>query len=112
MYVDCFFYNRTKGLWHFQLFDLLNEQSERKIYNSLYRNNLSESSKRTIYGDEGAAIYQHTLQTDSLILAEVNLGFGRYIVAVCGSPSFTERDLILRTQSLQFQRGGYFPKEQ
>lgn len=112
MYVDCFFYNRTKGQWHFQLFDLLNEQSERKIYNSLYRNNLSESSKRTIYGDEGAAIYQHTLQTDSLILAEVNLGFGRYIVAVCGSPSFTERDLILRTQSLQFQRGGYFPKEQ
>lgn len=111
MYVDCFFYNRTKGQWHFQLFDLLNEQSERKIYNSLYRNNLSESSKRTIYGDEGAAIYQHTLQTDSLILAEVNLGFGRYIVAVCGSPSFTERDLILRTQSLQFQRGGYFPKE-
>lgn len=111
-FVDCFFYNRTKGQWHFQLFDILNESSERRIYNTLYRNILDESAKRTIYGDEGAAIYHQSDKANSIYLSEVNLGFGRYIVAVSGSPYYTERDLILRTQSLQFQRGGYFPKDQ
>ena len=107
MEVSCYFYNDPKGIWNFSLFDLLTETAESQIYNNLYRKNLNADYKRTIYGEEGAAIYHYDWWTEKYTLTEVNLGFDRYVVAVDGTSYFTERDLISRLESLQFTQGGY-----
>ncbi len=111
MDVRCYFYNSNKGTWHFELFDLLTENAEKEIYNRLYRKNLNAQYKRTIYGEEGAAIYDYSWWS-GYTLTEVNLGFDRYVAAVTGSSSFSERDLIRRMESLQFVKGGYARQEE
>ena len=112
MEVVCYFYNNVKGVWHLSLFDLLTESAENQIYNNLYRNSIDEDAKRTIYGDVGAAIYRYNWWTGQFELTEVNLGYGRYVVAVSGTSSYSERDLIHRVEALQFCRGGYNPQDE
>lgn len=107
MSVTCSFYNIRKGVWGFQLFDLLTDNAEKQIYNNLYRKNLDSDAKRTIYGEQGAAIYRYDWWYGEYELVEVNLGFDRYVVAISGSDYFTERDLIQRLEALQFTQGGY-----
>lgn len=107
MSVTCGFYNSRKGVWSFQLFDLLTDNAEKQIYNNLYRKNLDSDFRRTIYGEQGAAIYHYDWWYEEYELQEVNLGFDRYVVAITGTDYFTERDLIRRLESLQFTQGGY-----
>ena len=107
MEVTCYFYNPYKGIWSCSLFDLLTEQAEEQIYNNLYRQNLDPEDRRTIYGEQGAAIYHYDWWIGDYTLTEVNLGFDRYVVAINGSSSYSERDLILRMEALQFTQGGY-----
>lgn len=102
-----YFYNPSKGIWSCSLFDLLTESAEANIYGTLYRNNLNTDDKRSIYGTEGAAIYHYNWWTYENYLSEINFGFDRYVVALSGNSSYTERDLIHRAELLQFIRGGY-----
>ena len=111
MEVVCYFYNSVKGIWSFSLFDLLTESAEKQIYETLYRTTIDDDYKRTIYGDVGAAIYRYNWWLDNYVLSEVNLGYGRYVIAASGDYSYTERDLILRMESLQLTRGGYKPED-
>ncbi len=107
MEVVCYFYNESKGTWYFSLFDLLTDKAERQIYDNLYRKNLESNARRTIYGEQGAAIYTLDWWSGYRKLVEVNLGFDRYVAAISGTTSFSERDLISRLESLQFTQGGY-----
>lgn len=107
MEVSCYFYNQKKGIWSFSLFDLLTDKAEKQIYENLYRKSISSDYKRTIYGEQGAAIYHYDWWTGDYELTEVNLGFDRYVVAISGTSYFSERDLIRRLESLQFTQGGY-----
>ena len=111
MYVNCYFYNSSKGTYFFSLFDLLTESAESHIYNNLYRKSIDSDYRRTIYGEEGAAVYQYDWWTEEYTLSEINLGFDRYVVAISGTSRFSERDLILRLETLQFTKGGYKPAE-
>ncbi len=105
-----YFYNPYKGIWSYSLFDLLTTSAEVNIYGTLYRNSLKQDNKRSIYGTDGAAIYHYDWWTDENYLTEVNFGFDRYVVALSGTTSYNERELIRRAELLQFTRGGY--KEQ
>lgn len=107
MEVVCYFYNPSKGIWDCSLFDLLTEQAEEQIYNNLYRKNINADFRRTIYGEQGAAIYSYNWWSGDYNLTEVNLGLDRYVAAISGTSSYTERDLILRMEALQFTQGGY-----
>lgn len=107
MEVVCYFYNMSKGIWHVNLLDLLTEEAERQIYNSLYRKNVESDFKRTIYGEKGAAIYSYEWWSGNYEITEVNLGFDRYVAAISGTSYFSEKDLIRRLESLQFTKGGY-----
>ena len=89
------------------LFDLLTENAEHQIYNNLYRKSLNSDYRRTIYGEEGAAVYRYDYWDEKYTLHEVNLGFDRYVAAISGTSYFSERDLIRRLEALQFTKGGY-----
>ena len=107
MEVVCYFYNYPKGIWNVSLFDLLTENAEHQIYNNLYRKSLNSDYRRTIYGEEGAAVYRYDYWDEKYTLHEVNLGFDRYVAAISGTSYFSERDLIRRLEALQFTKGGY-----
>ena len=87
------------------------ETAENQIYDNLYRKNLNSNFRRTIYGQQGAAIYSYNWWSGDYYLTEVNLGYDRYVAAISGSAYFSERDLIRRLESLQFTKGGYEQRE-
>ncbi len=122
-----FFENKEKGLWDFGIFDLVAENRGRYIYNDLYLKGSDKDDLRTIYGVQGRVCYSW-----GIVLDEINIGIGRYVVAISPfdhSPlsnnplsrkqltrsqpvrSFSESDLVKRLEALQFVRGGYTAPE-
>lgn len=97
-----FFVNESKGAWAFSVFDLVSSGRQRVIYNDLYMSRFGASDRRTIYGLDGVAV-----RGFFGILSEVNFGVKRYVVALNGDVGYTERDLIMRAEALQFECGGY-----
>lgn len=103
------FDNPSKGKWSYEIFDLLTNGKRNGIYNTLYMKDTDRDSRRNIYGVQGKAVYDFDWWTSSTRLTEINFGYGRYVVALTGSSSYSERDLILRAENLQFELGGYTP---
>ena len=94
------FVNKEKGMWMYELFDLLSDTKGQQIYKVLYRGNLNRNCYRIIYGVPGASV-------SSWDYSEVNFGYGRYVVGLSNLGSYSERDMIKRAEILQFERGGY-----
>ncbi len=98
------FCNKKNGCWSYSLFDLLSKSKGRHVYNTLYLSNISRDNLRSIYGVRGAAMRDFWGD-----LAEINFGYGRYIVSLdpCSDSYFSERGLIRRAENLQLEKGGY-----
>lgn len=104
-----FFHNKSKGTWCFALFDLTSKTKGDYIYANLYRNGFDSDYLRTIYGTKGVAVWQQPWY-GARYLTEVNFGIARYVVAIGPTnldADYTERDLVVRAEDLQFNRGGY-----
>lgn len=105
---NTYFYNEAKGIWNYAIFDLTSKSKGNYIYSHLYRDGFDASCLRTIYGTQGVAVRSNAWLGD-FTLTEVNFGIGRYVAALSpeGEADYTERDLVLRAENLQFTPGGY-----
>ena len=99
-----FFNNTQKGMWHYSVFDLLNEKNRKYVYDDLYMKGSSKKDLRDVYGEKGRVVHINYYFYNSL---EINFGINRYVVAIDSEDYYTEKDLIERAESLQFLKGGY-----
>lgn len=97
--VGCFFFNRSKGPWNANIFDLLTQESQDRIYGTLYTNAVGdEKNTRKVYGVPAHFVNSGTGE-------ELNFGFGRYVCTI-NADGFKEEDFVKRAQRLQLVCGG------
>ncbi len=109
-----FFNNPDKGIWNFNLFDVLTQEQQSYIYGTLYSSDSKEGKYKSVfYGVNGYSVYYEydDWYTGKPLkyLREINFGYGRYIYALGNyiESEFNESDMALRAESMQFEKGGY-----
>lgn len=107
---NVYFYNPVKGVWYYNIYDLLTEKKASHIYKKLYRDEQEKNSQRKIYGETGTALYRKKLNIYwELVdeLQEISFSHDRYIYAASGASSYSEKNLVERAEKIQFDKGGY-----
>jgi hypothetical protein len=107
------FYNRKKGPWTYGIFDLLTE--EKVVYTQqLYAKKTSEGKNPVkVYGTDGFFVARQLVDSETWEVywhpIEVNFPLGRYVCMVdnVGNTRLSKKELIVRAESFQFQKGGY-----
>jgi len=109
-----YYYTPEKGVWSFNLFDVLTQEQQSYIYGTLYSGAKIEGKyPKIFYGVDGNAVYHeyvdwYTYKTNK-VLSEISFGYGRYIYALGNTidSEFDESDMAQRAELMQFEKGGY-----
>lgn len=104
-----FFYNTEKGLWTYNIFDLLITEEQEYIYGGLYTKDRDGKNKVNVYNTEGFAIYKTVVNWSTWSsykkLTEINFGVGRYICSIDNTEHswLNKEEMIRRAEALQFK---------